>query len=100
VKIDVWHEIPSRRKLKEMGESRPETISEHAGRTDPVVGHNKAPAWLLNAVISKEPAAAAPAQSPEVRENALLSEPVEALQGGVPAGLLGRDKVKIDTENL
>jgi hypothetical protein len=96
--IDVMIE---REAFGQMAERRPEAISENAGEAGAVFGHGKAPAGLLGVIIAKE-AAAAPAQSPEVRatvkENALLPESVEALHGGVPAGLPGRDEEKMDPE--
>lgn len=96
--IDITIE---REAFGQMAKRRPKAISEEAGEAGAVFGHAKTPAGLLGVIITEE-AAAAPAQSPEVRamvnENALLPEPVEALHGGVAAGLPGRDEEKMDPQ--
>jgi hypothetical protein len=84
-----------------MAEGRPETITKNSGEAGAVFGDGEASTGLLGVVVAKE-AVTGPPHGPQVRaaveEDTLLPKTVEALHGGIAAGLPRRDEDQVDAQ--
>jgi len=98
VGVDIFFET---KLLGQMTEKRPEPIPKDSWISGSMLGQGERPARLLEVIIAKESIAAS-ANGSEVRaamtKNANLPDVVEALHGGVSAGLFLRDEAKMDSE--